>query len=722
MYKRQIPVSTTPGKVVPFELVGAVPAECDALTIEIMGEEGGVRQRYRSSSNGPADTLLMPPVEPRSVHIVVVGDESSAPEFAYGAFKDETVIKPVSGDQPDAPLHTLWDDTAASLIAPARLPMSWIAYDGCDVVIAKADDLARADARSIAALLTWVDAGGRLLLLVDQAGSVWMNFITSDPLPITCAEAGRHAPSSGLRELTMSEHIDPLTFDPRLSLSSRAVPSSYEIPGRPISITPAGRRSAWKVLWMTDADETAQSEEAGGVGTSDGAVQSGLFATGPQGAGMIGVLGVDPSRLTEAPDAAAAQRLYRFAAAKLLPSHVLEVDRAQHLNQWMMREFRIGTRDYAAVDKATNAVTTAPVVGFGVFLSITALLAMLAAMLGLYDGLIGRKRIHAGRTWLTALLWIGLTSVAAYVAPMLLRSGETQVNRLTFVDSICDADGTASEGWKTSVLAIFGAYPASAALSPQMSAVDGAWWRGISSISFSDKVGKPFSELNVPITAGRSGLREGKPLTISQGQWTYRLLVENTPRVALDSPLRVVAQRDRAFELAVAIKGIPKGATVVNSLLETRGKVYDLQGHLGTLNEDGVLEGPPMRIVQTQLHAKATTDTQTYGVKVTNWTTPDENIAESFPVSCNRSDVMTRCMAEGGSYGVLYLHLRAKPLSPLLLGIEPVIEREETRYRMLVRLPVCSLSQTAETVPTSITPESSPLSAPPIIPSAEPPQ
>src|SRR5207248_2566293 len=157
-------------------------------------------------------------------------------------------------------------------------PMAWAGYESVDLFIARAADLMTADPRSRAALLEWVEAGGRLLLEPDGAGSAWRSLL----------------PPGTEGDLITLDPLQRVTAGPELAalVHAQTPDDPAAGPGRLIHLTEEGKRRGWVLSWAASAvaragDPTAQAEPS----APDPA---GLRATGPLGLGMVTILGLEP--------------------------------------------------------------------------------------------------------------------------------------------------------------------------------------------------------------------------------------------------------------------------------------------------------------------------------------------------------------------------------------------------------------------------------------------
>src|SRR6185295_9867989 len=214
-------------------------------------------------------------------------------------------------------------------------------------------------------------------------------------------------------------------------------------PGRLIRLTELGKQQGWTIAWDASVDGTP----AEGVG---------LRATGPVGLGMVSIVGIEPQSLPAATSAPVTRALWRNAVEGIKSGHLQHVTTtATNQNYWIYG-YEHDEQTGGAVRAALDNAAAVPPLGAGVFLAIAASMLLLMLLLGPVDATLLKKYRQSQRSWLTALGWIGLASLAAYLAPRAMRSGQTVIRRLTSTDVICDRDGIPRRACASAVTGIFG--------------------------------------------------------------------------------------------------------------------------------------------------------------------------------------------------------------------------------------------------------------------------
>ncbi len=527
----KIPLATTPGKITPIEVAVALPIACPTLSFTIYDDRGREQASWKYADNNGADGLSLPHIGAHAGLVLSLGDSTARlsvgrnqlanPEDNAGP-KKSPGPSPTNylGYQPGTVID-LWDQVQLARIKLDHLPLSWAAYEGVDALVAQAEDLAKADARAKAALMEWVLAGGRLVIRADPA-SDWRSFLPAGPDGefITLDPLQRIIAGSDLTSLVRKDSPgDPATG-----------------PARLIHLTPFGQSRGWTLSWLMNSDN------------------SGLRASGPVGLGIVTILGFEPQSLPAVINPATTRLLWRESITRSLAPHALHASygnaSAIYYGGLPDDDYEIATAVHTALDQAA----TIPPLSMNVFIAIAACMMLLALLIGPFDARVLKRLKRSQQSWLTALLWIGTASVAAYLVPNAIRSGQTMANRISAADVICDIDGIPRQTCQTSVTGIFGGRPITAKIE---NAPAGTWFRGVSSLSpYFTRTRSLFSPLTLPITVQDSDpyLRGTPPEPVSVSQWTFRGLLDQGPmRIAkgTDVGAKVRAQSDGTWEVTL---------------------------------------------------------------------------------------------------------------------------------------------------------------------------
>ncbi|CAK9053707.1 ATP-binding cassette sub-family A member 2 (ATP-binding cassette transporter 2) (ATP-binding cassette 2), partial [Durusdinium trenchii] len=177
--------------------------------------------------------------------------------------------------------------------------------------------------------------------------------------------------------------------------------------------------------------------------------EQGFTASGPVGLGTVSIVGFDPDAHANNDRIAAAETAWHAIMAPLITDRLEEGRRMLGASRWDGTS--LGT---VSMQAALGWVSRAPVVGMGAFLAIFAMMLGLAIALGPIDRFALRRLRSLHRWWLTAIAWIALATVGAWLAPSYVRSGPTTVGNIRTVDAWQDTTGTV-HSWQTTISGIF---------------------------------------------------------------------------------------------------------------------------------------------------------------------------------------------------------------------------------------------------------------------------
>ncbi len=336
---------------------------------------------------------------------------------------------------------------------PRMVPWDWTGFVPLDLLILYDPDWSLFNRQQLNAIAQWVSNGGKLLLVLG-----------SHPL----------APANPIARL--------LPFELR-DVKQTTVPSEtlreWDLrPGEPENIT------AWPLTPKSDARfyeaETHNADEC-------------LFATGYAGFGRVGVLGFDPSTLTDRQKANAARfwvsriramleddpSLPRSTVDRRLQSNrisrsIVFGKQTEETTNRSRRFSRSGRYEIGQAQAANNNVMEFLYQGIKP-LSIwwvIFLLTTLAVLLGPLDYKLLKRKGRLPLTWLTCTFWIALFTVGAYYGVEALRGGDMELTVVSVLDGIENTD----HAWSTDYCGLFA--PSSddyrlEGLQPNQ------WWSGI---------------------------------------------------------------------------------------------------------------------------------------------------------------------------------------------------------------------------------------------------
>jgi len=559
--------STTPGKIVPVELFLNLPADPGDIRIRFEAD-GQSPEESRFSNLGGPDASPHPTIlSGTQAFVASVGLPSL--QRALPALKDVAnqplpvvnglPLSGLSGIEPEPLALLRWSQLAAAPVEPDALPTSPLGLSAAEALVLRADALSTADPRSIDAIRQWTLAGGRLVLLADDAGA-WRAFLPSAAELVALAPTAQLATPAGLTQLlanpgrTLTQNTPPPAqqTDPRWgSWILREAPANLTISDDPqtfaarpsitarlISLTPEGTRLGWSIHWTSNSTQ-------------------GLLAHGPLGLGWVTILGVDPEQPLATFDNAGLRRLWHAAL--------------QHsLRNYLARPLSDRPPADDAFSKSINASISVPELGDWIFHSILIGIALLALLVGPVDWYLCRRRGAPAWRWLLPLAWISLASILGAIVPPTLRSGPSLVDRALLLDilqpeSSLNANALA---WQTGVTGLFANRRLQ--VSPDSSA-PAAWWHGIAASASDDipNFGTPtrftpaFEPLLIPQPATPAG-RLAVPLQTTHAIWTYRNLIDAGPA---SSSIRARLSFSSSGEPQVELVNVPKDASINEAVL-----------------------------------------------------------------------------------------------------------------------------------------------------------
>ena len=558
--------ATTPGKTIPVELVIAPPQRLARMTLRVSGGPREIRRVYTQMPD--ENEFLMPPVQAEAIIIASIGETGSERSLAtlsrvspdqlmISDSTDSTSTPDLSAIAPVSPLPFIeaeeedkndrWRQAIlAPVLDPAMVPIAWKAWDAAAAVVVRAPTLEAMDERRRAALMTWVEGGGRLIIVMDPTTAWTLGAaFPGDPLPVDAAPVERWN----------------VTDRDAFAVSESERPS--ELRGRAMTLTLNGKREGWRLGWPV----TRPAEPA-----------RGMLATGPVGMGIVTLLGVEPSSIPSRISAEAERSLWEQLligeTIGLLPEH-RKPDGAGDVSmgQWWYMGSGEDVPSAQSVVGALDLAASGLSVPQGVFVLVGLSMVVLAVLIGPLDFVVFRRRGLGGRTWLTALLWIGLATIGAYVLPGLTRSTQSTVRRVEVVDMLAARPLTGETGervnareYETAITGLFSVRPESW---EELQDGSGRWWRGVSTtpLGYSGEASLgAFQPLRTRL-AGSEGdvaMRCTAITSLSMPQWTFRGLMDSSPGRASDVRVRVTTQDERSV---VRVEGLAPGASVVAASL-----------------------------------------------------------------------------------------------------------------------------------------------------------
>lgn len=394
-------------------------------------------------------------------------------------------------------------------IEPHDAPEVWRAYQAMDAMLVDERELDRYSADAVGAIALWLHAGGRMVLLADEHGS-------------------------GRERLALALGQDP---------------------------------GLWRGITTTGAGG-ASGDVGGGLGflplphdfgIAWAAARPGVTGVGAAlvGFGSVLVIEGDPDFMSISNQQSNAEYVFDLDNS--------QADRNLSWSGYQTRRQSM-TMGWLA-DSVLDAELDFDGGVLGMMYAICAMILLLALLMGPVDRFVLKRKGWGAFSWLTAICWIGVASLAAMLAPLHLRSGDSSMTRVETIDLISDAEG--SIGWRLGTTGLFAGDEI--AYTPR--SYPGAWWRGVQASS-GDLSGEFFQPLT--LAQGR-GLSSGgtEPMggegdhASTQAQWTFRMF-EDRSRVRL--PLRSELRIDASGRETVRLSGLPEGAQVRGATLHRRGQ------------------------------------------------------------------------------------------------------------------------------------------------------
>ncbi|MBL8763893.1 MAG: hypothetical protein JNM07_06460 [Phycisphaerae bacterium] len=553
-------VAATPGRDTRVQLVCGVPFPCDRIEVTYRGPKGEVHARS-TFAVGPGKSSLdnaMPRLRCGPGAVLVIRDRTRS---AGGS-----VLAPI---RPALERHALQSDRAGAFfplaVDVADLPHAWAAYDGLAVVALHASDTGALDPRARVALRQWVRSGGRLILVADS----------SDALPdswLADADGRALANAEPLARVTMPrEVIEEAVSAPSQDVDGgespigRPPPIAPGLPARVLTVTPRGHDLGWRAFWPTSTNAHAEHD------------RSGLAATGPLGLGWVLVLGLDPRRVCETVDAPTHEHLWQRIVERIGQDALGEATRADSPIAW--HGYGAGQGEDALTAFALSSlvgwyVRVRPP-GLATFYGLLGLMGLLAVCLGPLDyALLGRLRARH-RSWMSALIWIGLASALGYGSPRVLRPGSESVSAVSIYDAVMSpmplGNGLSSPvrveaSARAGFASVFADHSRRARLE---GATTGGFTRGFATIDADPGAARPLGPLATTYTpppiAPDGSAAMSASLAPSEADllvWTLRSMLESS----IEDP-GITAWVDPAPDAPLLrVRGLPLGARIARAI------------------------------------------------------------------------------------------------------------------------------------------------------------
>ncbi len=392
-----VPVTTTPGRETIVPATIWIPPTIASIQIELLAESG---TRIATTSYGTLAGAQAVGLEPPTAMPIILGVGSPSLRLAFGRDSYERDFSGPGGDidRSRAAVARVASAVPPAVGLPPWLPTEAMAYQGVAALVIDGAIADRLPPDALAAIREWVISGGRLMIVNASSSAIRLVLAQHAPQGLALGQ---------LREVQLPDTL-----------------------GGPISM-------AVRTFEQTDVPPAWRTDEQG------------FTASGPVGLGTVSIVGFDPDAHANNDRIAAAETAWHAIMAPLITDRLEEGRRMLGASRWDGTS--LGT---VSMQAALGWVSRAPVVGMGAFLAIFAMMLGLAIALGPIDRFALRRLRSLHRWWLTAIAWIALATVGAWLAPSYVRSGPTTVGNIRTVDAWQDTTGTV-HSWQTTISGIF---------------------------------------------------------------------------------------------------------------------------------------------------------------------------------------------------------------------------------------------------------------------------
>lgn len=631
------PIAATPGASTRVDVPVCLSGAQVPITVRIIGPGGVVyRERFATGEGG---TKVLDLSQSTEQWLILIAGDASAADLARAAVPESPPtppgqFNPDGGEgNPDTPerRERRWSGTRIIQRELSDLPGDPVLYDSFEcIVLGAGDDPARGSlgTREEAALRAWVESGG-WLVVTASAGDAWRRWafdaaageaVVADPLA-----------SVALPEVVATEVRDRLRPDERAAFAPAA-----KVSARLLGLTPVGERLGWSLRWR--------------VGEARG-----LIAEGPLGLGMVTVVGCDPRAMSATLSSAATRAAWKGVLESALQPMFT---RSETSSWWGMSSMAATEEQTRAIGAAMDRVAAAPRVGVWMFAGIAAGMGLLTLLVGPVDAVVLRRLGLRHRSWLTALVWIGVGSAGAYMVPLLFRSGPSEVKQFSVIDAVAREDGSVGASHRSTVIGLY-AQRSGAFTAGDQAPAPGSWLRGVGSLRYGQErpVFSPLELRSVPAAGSRAVIAGEVPVP----QWTFRTLLESAPGPGV---LGVKIERELGEHRRVVVSGLVGTERITGAWIEEKGRRRSLE-----------IAGEPGAWTLTTGDADGWVATgagaEIAGAEPEAW----------LPGADRRREALLRLQA--GSHAVVVLRIEGLPMSwPVGVGAGPLT----TGHAALVRV------------------------------------
>ncbi len=296
----------------------------------------------------------------------------------------------MSGGNPEiaAGMFELWSNVVAVSMEADSLPTHPGAYEALSAVVIASSQLDRVGDKALESLMQWVRSGGRLIVVGQTMG----------------------------RDLSRWSMADVF----------RVLPAPED--GSRVEMTPAGAALGWRKV---QAPVTLLAPLQGPPDMLE-------VTQGPMGLGSVTYVVTEPER----------ERRYKVNdvwRSILAASFTRPVAQSEY-------SYSAAHDDGDSLPYVLDAmVESLPSPGQWPMILIVGFTVLVGLLLGPVDWWWLKRRRLSHWAWATAIGWIGVSAVGAFLWPNVIRAGRSELRRTVVVDSVSGRDGGVETAWQTGI-------------------------------------------------------------------------------------------------------------------------------------------------------------------------------------------------------------------------------------------------------------------------------
>lgn len=503
-----VPFSTTPNVATAVQLQACPSHGTSEMRLEILADGRSFSLPINSPIAASASDVAMPNVAVGPLWVVL------GPDLRLNLLLDGTTRTGVNGVNPGE-TKKYWDNASTPTVTPTQFSSAWIGYESLAGLVVRQQDLRLLTAVQRTALRTWLENGGRVAIVLEEAGDDWRQLLP-DFLPddlLTVSEVQRVSLSAITRNVLTNNSKDGNWDGAAVTPTNDAAPGP-SIRSRLVTPSETARALGWRSIWSIDS-RSQIADELKSENTS-------IAAIGAVGLGMLMVLGTDPANMPDSMNATQTANAWRDA-----------LDRLRDQSRNDPTSYQVWNYDSAGVmatGNSADSIVRARTPGKMFFVIVMFSILALALWVGPVGRRILSKRGLLSKNWAIALAAISVCTLIGLIAPRFFRSGTDDLGVLTLHDVFVDPQGKPIRVYTTTLRSVFAGSPDSfdvANIDLSKDDPQGQWWRGVSPIQqwwqVRLKAGSTTNILNTP--AQRSSLAAGVIEPVDVSQWTLRLFL-----------------------------------------------------------------------------------------------------------------------------------------------------------------------------------------------------